>query len=210
MGGDNVEQLWFWLCLIKTIITSFVVSLVVLLCKRFLRSIPFNRVKRRSAKHPMVHPLGTVQPTRKLGDLDLGNRKRRIGWADVNRCLRSRCIGPNCLEASPVRKIDHFWNMGLAVTDMTVNNGSSDIDLTIVKINVAPAQTKQLTRAQPGGCDREDQNPDQRNRQPLRAAEFHDPADYMESHAVSHSDAQVGLDCCQGIRIGVRDWRARS
>jgi hypothetical protein len=65
MGGDNVEQLWYGLCLIKAVGTLFVVCVVVLLCKRFLRSIPFNRVKRRSAKHPMVHSIGTVQPTRK-------------------------------------------------------------------------------------------------------------------------------------------------
>ena len=79
MGGDNVERVWFGLCLIKAIVTLFVVSLVVLLCWRFLRSLPSNRVRRRPPKHPMVHPLGTVQPTRKLGDLDLGDRKRRMG-----------------------------------------------------------------------------------------------------------------------------------
>ena len=79
MGGDNVEQVWFGLCLIKAIVTLFVVSLVVLLCWRFLRSILCNRVRRRPLEHPMVHPLGTVQPTRKLGDLDLGDRKKRIG-----------------------------------------------------------------------------------------------------------------------------------
>jgi hypothetical protein len=79
MGGDNVEQVWFGLCLIKAIVTLFVVSLVVRLCWRFLRSILCNRIRRRPLEHPMVHPLGTVQPTRKLGDLDLGDRKRRIG-----------------------------------------------------------------------------------------------------------------------------------
>jgi len=78
MGGDNVEQLWYGLCLIKAVVPLFVVSVVVLLCKRFLRCIPCNRVKRRS-QHPMVHPLGTVQPSRKAADLDPGDIKRRIG-----------------------------------------------------------------------------------------------------------------------------------
>ena len=79
MGGDNVEQVWFGLCMIKAIIILFVVSLVVLLCWRSLRSILCKSVRRRPLEHPMVHPLGTVQPTRKLGDLDLGDRKRRMG-----------------------------------------------------------------------------------------------------------------------------------
>jgi hypothetical protein len=79
MGSDNVEQLWYGLCLIKAVITLLVVSVVVLLCCRFLRSIPCNRVRRRPPKHPMVHPLGTVQPSRKSADLDPADRKRRIG-----------------------------------------------------------------------------------------------------------------------------------
>jgi hypothetical protein len=78
MGGDNVEQLWYCLCLIKAVVTLFVVTVVVLLSKRFLRCIPCSRVKRRSPKHPMVHPLGTVQPTRKTADLDSDDIKRRI------------------------------------------------------------------------------------------------------------------------------------
>lgn len=61
MGGDNVELLWCGLCLIESQVTLFAVSVVVLLCKRFLRSIPRNFAKWRSAKHPMVHSLGTVQ-----------------------------------------------------------------------------------------------------------------------------------------------------
>lgn len=79
MGGDNVEQVWYGLCLIKAVVSLFVVSVVVLLCKRFLDCISCNRVKRRSAKHPMVHSLGTVQPTRKAADLDPGDIARRIG-----------------------------------------------------------------------------------------------------------------------------------
>ena len=79
MGGDNVEQMWYGLCLIKAVVTLFVVFAVVLFCKRFLRRILGNRVKRRSAKHPMVHPLGTVQPARRTADLDTGDIERRIG-----------------------------------------------------------------------------------------------------------------------------------
>jgi hypothetical protein len=79
MGGGNVEQLWYGLCLFKAGFTLFVVSVVVLLCMRFLRHILCDRVKRRSAKHSMVHPLGTVQPARKAADLDAADIKRRIG-----------------------------------------------------------------------------------------------------------------------------------
>ena len=79
MGGDNVEQLWYGLCLIKAVVTLFVIWVVVLLCMRFLRCILRNRAKRRSPIHPMVHPLGTVQPTRKAADLDPSDIKRRIG-----------------------------------------------------------------------------------------------------------------------------------
>jgi hypothetical protein len=79
MGGDNVEQLWCSLCLIKAVVILFVVSVVVLLGKRFLRSIPWNRATRRPTKHTMVHPLGTVQTSRKAADLDSGDIERRIG-----------------------------------------------------------------------------------------------------------------------------------
>jgi hypothetical protein len=79
MGGDNVELLWCGLCLIKALITLFVVLVVILLCKRFLRCIPCNCASQRSAKHPMVHSLLTVQATRETADLDPGDIKRRIG-----------------------------------------------------------------------------------------------------------------------------------
>jgi hypothetical protein len=78
MGGGNVEQLWYGLCLIKEGFILFVISVVVLLCMRFLRYILCDHVKRRSAKHPMVHSLGTVQPTRNAADLDPVDIKRRI------------------------------------------------------------------------------------------------------------------------------------
>ena len=47
MGGENVEQVWYALCLIKAVITLFVASVIVLLCNRFLRCIRCNRAKRR-------------------------------------------------------------------------------------------------------------------------------------------------------------------
>jgi uncharacterized membrane protein len=70
MGDDNVQQIWYGLYLIKAVVALFVVSVVVLLCVRVLRYILCDRIKRRSAKHPMVHSLGTVQPTRRAADLD--------------------------------------------------------------------------------------------------------------------------------------------
>ena len=79
MGSDNVEQLWYGLYLIEAVVTVFIVSVVVLLCRRFLRSIPWNPLKRCAPKHPMVHPLGTVRPTRQTADLDPGDFKRRTG-----------------------------------------------------------------------------------------------------------------------------------
>ena len=79
MGSDNGDQLWYSLCLIKAVVILFVVSVVVLLCKRFLCCILCNCVKQRSAKHPMVHSLGSVQPIRKVAGLDPGDIKRRIG-----------------------------------------------------------------------------------------------------------------------------------
>jgi hypothetical protein len=51
MGGGNVEQLWYGLCLFKATITLFVVSVAVLLCKRFARPIPWNSVIRRWTKY---------------------------------------------------------------------------------------------------------------------------------------------------------------
>ena len=86
MEGDDVEQLWYGLCLIKAVVVLLVVSVVVLLCRRLLRCIPWNRVRQCSAKHPMVHSLGTLKPPpnfnaskSKAADLDPGDMKRRIG-----------------------------------------------------------------------------------------------------------------------------------
>ena len=79
MGDDNVQQVWYGLCLIKAVVTLFVVSVVVLLCTRVLRYILCDRIKRRATQHPMVHSLGTVQPTRRAADLDPTDIKKRIG-----------------------------------------------------------------------------------------------------------------------------------
>lgn len=81
-----MEELWYGLCLIKAVVTLFVLFVVVLLCRRLLRCISCNRAKRRTTKHPMVHSLGTLQPPwnfdaadSKAADFDVGDIKRRIG-----------------------------------------------------------------------------------------------------------------------------------
>ena len=79
MGSNNAELLWYGLFVVKAVLTLFFVSVVGLLCKRFLRCIPCNRVKRRSAKHPMVHSLDIVQPPRKAADPGSCDIKKRIG-----------------------------------------------------------------------------------------------------------------------------------
>jgi hypothetical protein len=86
MRGENIEELWYGFWLIKAVASLSFLFVVVLLCKRFLRCIPWNRVKRRSDKHSMVHSLGTLRPPRnfdasesKAADLDPDDMKRRIG-----------------------------------------------------------------------------------------------------------------------------------
>jgi len=86
MRSENIEELWYGFCLIEAVVILFVVSVVILLCKRFSRCIPWNRVRRHSAKRPIVHSLGTLQPPpnfdaseSKAVDLDPGDIKRRIG-----------------------------------------------------------------------------------------------------------------------------------
>ena len=89
MRNENVEQIWHALWLIKAIVA--IVSLcffgtVALICKRLLRRIPWDRIKRRSVKHTLVHSFGTLQPPRnfdasesKAADLRGGERKRSNG-----------------------------------------------------------------------------------------------------------------------------------
>ena len=89
MGNEDVEQIWYALWLIKAIVAIVSVCFfgaVALICKRLLRRIPWDRVKRRSVKHTMVHSIGTLQPPRnfdasesKAVDLRGGKRKRRNG-----------------------------------------------------------------------------------------------------------------------------------
>ena len=85
MRGENIEELWYGFWLIKAVVSLSFLFVVVLLCERFLRCIPWNRVKPRSGKHSMVHSLGTLQPPRnfdasksKAADLDAGDLTRRI------------------------------------------------------------------------------------------------------------------------------------
>jgi hypothetical protein len=89
LGNEDVEQIWYALWLIKAIVAIVSVCFfgaVALICKRLLRRIPWDRVKRRSVKHTMVHSIGTLQPPRnfeasesKAVDLRGGKRKRRNG-----------------------------------------------------------------------------------------------------------------------------------
>ena len=86
MRGENIAELWYGFWLVKAVVSLSFLFVVVLLCKRFLRSIPWNRVKRRSAKHSVVHSLGSLQPPRnfdasasKVTDLHPDDMKRRIG-----------------------------------------------------------------------------------------------------------------------------------
>jgi hypothetical protein len=64
MRGENIEELWYGFLLIKAIVSLSFLFVVVLLCKRLLHCIPWNRVTWRSAKHSMVHSLGIQEPLR--------------------------------------------------------------------------------------------------------------------------------------------------
>jgi hypothetical protein len=89
LGNENVEQIWYALWLIKAIVVIVSVCFfgaVALICKRLLRRIPWDRAKRRSVKHTMVHSFGTLQPPRNIDaseskavDLRGGERKRSNG-----------------------------------------------------------------------------------------------------------------------------------
>jgi hypothetical protein len=89
LGNENVEQIWHALWLIKAIVA--IVSLcffgaVALICKRLLRHIPWDRVKRSSVKYIMVQSFDTLQLPRNIDaseskavDLRGGERKRSNG-----------------------------------------------------------------------------------------------------------------------------------
>jgi hypothetical protein len=69
LRDENVEQIWYTLWLIKALVAIGSLCLfgaVALICNRLLRRIPWNRVRRRSAKHTMVHSFGTLNPPRNL------------------------------------------------------------------------------------------------------------------------------------------------
>ena len=86
MAGENIEELWYGFWLIKAIVSLSVLLAVALLCKWVLRSIPWDRIKWRSTKHSMEHPLGTRQPPRNFNawesrfvDRNPSERKKGIG-----------------------------------------------------------------------------------------------------------------------------------
>jgi len=69
LRDEHVEQIWYALWLIKALVAIGSLCLfgaVALICNRLLRRIPWNRVRRRSAKHTMVHSFGTLNPPRNL------------------------------------------------------------------------------------------------------------------------------------------------
>jgi hypothetical protein len=81
LGNENVEQIWYALGLIKTIVaivSLFFFGAVALICKRLLRRIPWDRVKRRSVKHTMVQSFGTLQPPRNIDVSESGNNWSRL------------------------------------------------------------------------------------------------------------------------------------
>jgi hypothetical protein len=61
MRDMNVEQLWYGLWLIKGMVSLSFLWGVAMVCKRLLRRILWNRVKRRLVKHSMVHSFGTLE-----------------------------------------------------------------------------------------------------------------------------------------------------
>ena len=60
MRDINVEQLWYALSLIKGVVSLSFLWAVVLICKRVLRRIPWNRVKRRPVIHKVAHWVGNL------------------------------------------------------------------------------------------------------------------------------------------------------
>jgi hypothetical protein len=86
MGDENVELIWYGLCLIKTAIFLVAFLPVVLLCKWLLRRISWKSVKPRPVKHAIVHSLDTLWAPRSFEasqakgiDRSLSERKKRIG-----------------------------------------------------------------------------------------------------------------------------------
>jgi hypothetical protein len=78
MGGDNVELLWYGLCVIKAVVTLFVVSVVGLLCKQFLRCIPRDRERH----------IQSCESLRTGGDASLGSAGRNMNGHSLSLCYR--------------------------------------------------------------------------------------------------------------------------
>jgi len=76
----NIEELWYGFWLIKAVVSLSVLWAVGLLCKWVLRCIPWNRVKRRSTKHSIVHLLGTRQSPQ-----NFNARKPKLSPADPTK-----------------------------------------------------------------------------------------------------------------------------
>jgi hypothetical protein len=63
MRRENIEELWYGVWLSKAVVSLSFLFVAVPLRERFLRCIPWDRFKRRSVKHPMVHLLDPVYPS---------------------------------------------------------------------------------------------------------------------------------------------------
>jgi hypothetical protein len=64
MGEESIELFWWTFWLIKVIVSLCFFGAVALTCKRLLRRIPWNRGKRCSVKHTVVHSFGTPRSPR--------------------------------------------------------------------------------------------------------------------------------------------------
>jgi hypothetical protein len=84
MGDENVEQLWYGICLLKVIVSLSVLWALALLCKWVLRRIHSSSARRRPPKKRIVHSLGTLKPPPNFNPSeaevgDRSGRKKRIG-----------------------------------------------------------------------------------------------------------------------------------
>ena len=86
MWDDSVEQFWYIFWLMKAILSLCFFAAVILICTSVFGLIRSKRVKRRSFKHPAVHPLGIPAPPRNFGASQSeaigripSERKKRVG-----------------------------------------------------------------------------------------------------------------------------------
>jgi hypothetical protein len=92
LRDENVVQIWYALWLIKALVAIGSLCLfgaVALICKRLLRRIPWNRVKRRSVKQTMVHSLGTLKPPRNFDASESKTVDLRGGALAISRESRN-------------------------------------------------------------------------------------------------------------------------